>query len=246
MLAEIYRPLFLNRAPMLFTGRRTAELTKYAANAFLATKISFINEMADLCEAVDADVQDLARGIGLDNRIGPKFLHAGPGYGGSCFPKDTLALLRTAEEAGVEQRIVSTVVEVNDRRKEAMAERVKARARRQGRGQADRRARPDLQAQHRRHARCAVDPADRGPAAGGASVVAFDPVGREQAEKVLPRIDYALSAEEAADGADALVIVTEWDEFRALDLDEIAERMRGKPSSTCATSTTRTKRTKQV
>src|SRR6185436_2545992 len=120
VLREIYRPLFLNQAPILFTGRRTAELTKYAANAFLATKISFINEIADLCEAVDADVQDVARGIGLDNRIGPKFLHAGPGYGGSCFPKDTLALLQTANGAGVEQQIVSTVVKVNDERKESM------------------------------------------------------------------------------------------------------------------------------
>ena len=130
MLKEIYRPLFLNQAPILFTGRRTAELTKYAANAFLAMKISFINEIADLCEAVGADVQEVARGIGLDNRIGPKFLHAGPGYGGSCFPKDTLALLQTAEEAGVEQRIISTVVAVNDDRKAAMAERVARRGRR--------------------------------------------------------------------------------------------------------------------
>src|SRR5881392_50931 len=124
ILREIYRPLFLNRAPILITGRRTAELTKYAANAFLAVKISFINEIADLCEAVDADVQDVARGIGLDNRIGPKFLHAGPGYGGSCFPKDTLALLQTAEGAGVAQSIVATTVAVNDRRKSAMVERV--------------------------------------------------------------------------------------------------------------------------
>src|SRR3954451_7403268 len=124
VLREIYRPLFLNRAPILITGRRTAELTKYAANAFLAVKISFINEIANLCEAVDADVQDVARGIGLDNRIGAKFLHAGPGYGGSCFPKDTLALLQTADDAGVEQRIVRTTVEVNDERKAAMAERV--------------------------------------------------------------------------------------------------------------------------
>src|ERR687893_744340 len=116
VLKEIYRPLFLNRAPILFTGRRTAELTKYAANAFLAVKISFINEIANLCEAVDADVQDVARGIGLDNRIGPKFLHAGPGYGGSCFPKDTLALLQTAEKAGVDQRIVRMTVDVNDSR----------------------------------------------------------------------------------------------------------------------------------
>jgi UDPglucose 6-dehydrogenase len=227
VLAEIYRPLFLNRAPLLFTGRRTAELTKYAANAFLATKISFINEMADLCEAVDADVQDLARGIGLDNRIGPKFLHAGPGYGGSCFPKDTLALLRTAEEAGVEQRIVSTVVEVNDRRKEAMADRVKAALGGSVEGKRvavlgltfkpntdDMRDAPSI-------------PLVTGLLDAGASVVAYDPVGREQAEKVLPKIDYASSAEAAADGADALVIVTEWDEFRALDLDDIAKRMRG-------------------
>src|SRR6187402_1242065 len=123
-MRDLYRPLFLNQAPLLFTGRRTAELTKYAANAFLAMKISFINEIADLCEAVGADVQDVARGIGLDNRIGSKFLHAGPGYGGSCFPKDTLALLKTAELAGVKQRIVSTVVDVNDKRKQSMAGRV--------------------------------------------------------------------------------------------------------------------------
>ena len=125
VLKEIYRPLFLNQSPIVFTSRRTAELTKYAANAFLAMKISFINEIADLCEAVGADVQEVARGIGLDNRIGAKFLHAGPGYGGSCFPKDTLALLRTAEDAGVEQRIISTVVKVNDDRKAAMATRVR-------------------------------------------------------------------------------------------------------------------------
>ena len=227
-LAEIYRPLFLNRAPMLFTSRRTAELTKYAANAFLATKISFINEMADLCEAVDADVQDLARGIGLDNRIGPKFLHAGPGYGGSCFPKDTLALLRTADEAGVQQQIVSTVVEVNDRRKQAMAERVSQALGGSVAGKRiavlgltfkpntdDMRDAPSI-------------PLIEGLLAGGASVAAFDPVGQEQAEKVLPPVDYAASAEAAADGADALVIVTEWDEFRALDLKDIATRMRGR------------------
>jgi len=228
VLAEIYRPLFLNRAPMLFTGRRTAELTKYAANAFLAMKISFINEMADLCEAVDADVQDLARGIGLDNRIGAKFLHAGPGYGGSCFPKDTLALLRTAEEAGIRQRIVSTVVEVNDSRKEAMANRVKDALGGSIEGKRigvlgltfkpntdDMRDAPSI-------------PLIKGLLAGGASVIAFDPVGREQAEPLLPGITFANSAEEAADGADAMVIVTEWDEFRALDLGEIAGRMRGK------------------
>ena len=228
VLAEIYRPLFLNRAPLLFTSRRTAELTKYAANAFLATKISFINEMADLCEAVGADVQDLARGIGLDNRIGAKFLHAGPGYGGSCFPKDTLALLRTADEVDVKQRIVSTVVEVNDRRKAAMAGRVREALGGSVAGKRigvlgltfkpntdDMRDAPSI-------------PLVEGLVEGGAEVVAFDPVGREQAEKVLPAITYAESAEAVADGADALVIVTEWDEFRALDLDELAGRMRGK------------------
>ena len=227
-LAEIYRPLFLNRAPLLFTSRRTAELTKYAANAFLATKISFINEMANLCEAVGADVQDLARGIGLDNRIGPKFLHAGPGYGGSCFPKDTLALLRTAEEAGIEQRIVSTVVGVNDDRKAAMAGRVSDALGGSVQGKRigvlgltfkpntdDMRDAPSI-------------PLVEGLVEGGAEVIAFDPVGREQAEKVLPKIAYAESAESVADGADALVVVTEWDEFRALDLDELAGRMRGK------------------
>ena len=228
VLRQIYRPLFLNQAPMLFTTRRTAELTKYAANAFLATKISFINEMADLCEAVGADVQDLARGIGLDNRIGPKFLHAGPGYGGSCFPKDTLALLRTAEEANVEQRIVSTVVGVNDDRKAAMADRVRDALGGSVEGKRigvlgltfkpntdDMRDAPSI-------------PLIEKLVSGGASVAAFDPVGREQAEKVLPPIDYVASAEAVADGADALVVVTEWDEFRALDLAELAGRMRGK------------------
>ena len=227
VLREIYRPLFLNQAPILFTGRRTAELTKYAANAFLATKISFINEIANLCEAVDADVQDVARGIGLDNRIGAKFLHAGPGYGGSCFPKDTVALLQTANAAGVEQQIVGTVVKVNDERKEAMAERVvralggSIKGRRVGvLGLAfkpntdDMREAPSI-------------PLVRRLAESGAEVVAFDPVAREQAEKVLPAIEYAPTAEAVADGADALVIVTEWDEFRALDLDDLAKRMRG-------------------
>jgi UDPglucose 6-dehydrogenase len=228
VLAEIYRPLFLNRAPLLFTGRRTAELTKYAANAFLATKISFINEMADLCEAVGADVQDLARGIGLDNRIGPKFLHPGPGYGGSCFPKDTLALLRTAEEAGVEQRIVSTVVAVNDDRKNAMAARVERALGGSLEGKRvgllgltfkpntdDMRDAPSI-------------PLVKGLQAGGATVIAFDPVGREQAEPLLPGIEFAARAEDVAEAADALVIVTEWDEFRALDLAALARKMRGK------------------
>jgi UDPglucose 6-dehydrogenase len=228
VLKEIYRPLFLNQAPILFTGRRTAELTKYAANAFLAMKISFINEIADLCEAVGADVQEVARGIGLDNRIGPKFLHAGPGYGGSCFPKDTLALLKTAEMAGVEQRIVSTVVAVNDDRKAAMAERVAGAVGGDLAGKRigvlgltfkpntdDMRDAPSI-------------PLIEGLLAGGAEVVAFDPVGREQAEPLLPGIAFASTAYGAAEGADALVIVTEWDEFRALDLDVLAKRMRGR------------------
>jgi len=227
VLAEIYRPLFLNRAPMLFTSRRTAELTKYAANAFLATKITFINEMADLCDAVGADVQDLARGIGLDNRIGPKFLHAGPGYGGSCFPKDTLALLHTAREAGVDQRIVSTVVSVNHDRKNGLADRVAAAVgdlsgKRIGvlgltfkPNTDDMRDAPSI-------------PLIAGLVERGASVAAYDPVGREQAEPLLPAIEYSATAEAVADGADALVVVTEWDEFRGLDLGDLSSRMRGK------------------
>ncbi len=228
VLREIYRPLFLNQAPILFTGRRTAELTKYAANAFLAVKISFINEIANLCEAVDADVQDVARGIGLDNRIGPKFLHAGPGYGGSCFPKDTLALLQTANEAGVEQQIVATVVKVNDERKDSMAGRVERALGGSVAGKRlgvlglafkpntdDMRDAPSI-------------PLVKGLVERGADVIAFDPVAREQAEKILTGIEYAADAYTAAEGADAVVIVTEWDEFRALDLDTLAGRMRGK------------------
>jgi UDPglucose 6-dehydrogenase len=228
VLTEIYRPLFLNKAPILFTSRRTAELTKYAANAFLAVKISFINEIADLCEAVDADVQDVARGIGLDNRIGPKFLHAGPGYGGSCFPKDTLALLQTAEAAGVDQRIVRTTVDVNDRRKEAMADRVaqalggSVRGKRVGLlGLAfkpntdDMREAPSI-------------PLIKALLEQGAEVSAFDPVAREQAEPLLAGIEFAHDAYAAANGADAVVIVTEWDEFRALNLATLASAMRGK------------------
>ena len=228
VLKEIYRPLFLNRAPILFTGRRTAELTKYAANAFLAVKISFINEIADLCEAVDADVQDVARGIGLDNRIGPKFLHAGPGYGGSCFPKDTLALLKTADKVGVEQRIVRTTVEVNDDRKAGMVERVAKALGGDVSGKRvavlglafkpntdDMRDAPSI-------------PLVNALVERGAEVSAFDPVAREQAEKIFSGIEFAPDAYAAASNADALVIVTEWDEFRALDLDKIAASLRGK------------------
>jgi UDPglucose 6-dehydrogenase len=228
VLREIYRPLFLNRAPILITGRRTAELTKYAANAFLAVKISFINEIADLCEVVDADVQDVARGIGLDNRIGPKFLHAGPGYGGSCFPKDTLALLQTADAVGVDQRIVRTTVEVNDDRKAQMVERVSNALGGELRGKHvgvlglafkpntdDMREAPSI-------------PIVKSLVERGATVSAFDPVARHQAEQLLAGIDFAEDAYAAADGADVLVIVTEWDEFRALDLKRVAGLLKGK------------------
>jgi UDPglucose 6-dehydrogenase len=228
VLREIYRPLFLNRAPILFTGRRTAELTKYAANAFLAVKISFINEIADLCEAVDADVQEVARGIGLDNRIGPKFLHAGPGYGGSCFPKDTLALLQTADKAGIDQRIVRTTVEVNDDRKASMVDRVSRAVGGDVKGKRvgilglafkpntdDMRDAPSI-------------PLIKALVERGAKVSAFDPVARHQAERVLSGIEFADDAYSAAAGADAVVIVTEWDEFRALDLRKIAASLRGK------------------
>ena len=160
VIAEIYRPLYLNQAPIMYTGRRTAELIKYAANAFLATKVTFINEIADLAEEAGADVQEVARGIGLDNRIGSKFLHAGPGFGGSCFPKDTRALVKTAQDYDVSLRIVEAVLAVNETRKRAMARKVAERARRQSARQDHRRARPRLQAEHRRHARGAVDPAD--------------------------------------------------------------------------------------
>jgi len=227
-LREIYRPLFLNRAPILITGRRTAELTKYAANAFLAVKISFINEIADLCEAVDADVQDVARGIGLDNRIGPKFLHAGPGYGGSCFPKDTLALLQTADAAGVDQRIVRTTVAVNDDRKAHMVERVSRALGGELKGKRvavlglafkpntdDMREAPSI-------------PIVKALVDRGASVVAFDPVARQQAEQIFSGVEFTDDAYAAANGADALVIVTEWDEFRALDLDRISSMLKGK------------------
>ena len=228
VLREIYRPLFLNKAPILFTGRRTAELTKYAANAFLAVKISFINEIADLCEAVEADVQEVARGIGLDNRIGPKFLHPGPGYGGSCFPKDTLALLQTAKEAGVQQRIVSTVVDVNDKRKLGMASRVSDALGGSVKGKRigvlglafkpntdDMRDAPSI-------------PLVQSLIADGASVTGFDPAAMKHAAPLMPGLECARDANAVAEGADALVIVTEWDEFRALDLHRLAESMRGR------------------
>ena len=226
VMREIYRPLFLNEAPILFTGRRTAELTKYAANAFLATKITFINEIADLCEAVGADVQDVSRGIGLDNRIGSKFLHAGPGYGGSCFPKDTLALLKTAEDFDTPVRIVEAVVSVNDSRKRAMGRKVIAAAGGDVRGRRvgllgltfkpntdDMRDAPSLAI-----VQALLD--------GGAIVTAFDPEGMEIARTMMPEIGYANDAYEAAKGADVVVIITEWDAFRALDLKRLGDIMK--------------------
>jgi UDPglucose 6-dehydrogenase len=226
VMAELYRPLYLNRAPILFTSRRTAELTKYAANAFLATKITFINEIADLCEQVGANVQDVARGIGLDNRIGTKFLHAGPGYGGSCFPKDTLALINTARDHGSPVRVVETVVSVNDQRKRAMVRKVRAACGGSVRGRtvailglAFKPNTDDLREAPALSIVTALQDA-------GARVRAYDPEGMEQARRYLDDVDYAEDPYACAAGADALVIVTEWDAFRALDLERIRTVMR--------------------
>jgi UDPglucose 6-dehydrogenase len=221
VMSQVYRPLYLNQAPLLFTDRRTSELIKYAANAFLATKISFINEIADLCEATGANVQEVARGIGLDNRIGGKFLHAGPGYGGSCFPKDTLALIRTANDFATPTSIVEAVVMANDKRKRAMARRVIAACDGTVRGKTiailgltfkpntdDMREAPSI----------AIIQALQD---GGARIRAFDPEGMEQARQVLTNVDYATSAYDCVKGADAICLITEWDVFRAMDLDRV-------------------------
>ncbi len=221
VMAELYRPLNLNETPILFTGRRTSELIKYAANAFLAMKITFINEMADLCEAVDADVQQVARGIGLDNRIGAKFLHAGPGYGVSCFPKDTLALVRTATDAGTPVRLIETTVAVNEARKKAMAERVIKALGGSAAGKTvgvlgltfkpntdDMRDAPSLD----------IIPALQ---QAGATIKAFDPEGMSEAAKILTDVDYCSGPYDAVTGADVVCILTEWNQFRALDLDRI-------------------------
>jgi len=222
VMREVYRPLYLNESPLLFTGRRTSELIKYAANAFLATKITFINEIADLCEAVGANVQDVSRGIGLDNRIGAKFLHAGPGYGGSCFPKDTLALLKTAEDHESPVHIVEAVVKVNDSRKRAMGRKVLHALGDEPRGKTvavlgltfkpntdDMRDAPSLAiVQSLQDA--------------GITIRAYDPEGMEAAKAMMPDITYCKDAYEAAAGADAVAIVTEWDIFRALDLRRLA------------------------
>jgi UDPglucose 6-dehydrogenase len=225
VMREVYRPLFLNESPILFTSRRTSELIKYAANAFLATKITFINEMADLCEKVGANVQDVSRGIGMDNRIGSKFLHAGPGYGGSCFPKDTLALLKTAEDYDSPTRIVEAVVKVNDTRKRAMGRKVVdalggAEAAR-GKKAAllgltfkpntdDMRDSPSIAV-----AQTLMD--------AGVAVAAYDPEGMEQARPLLPDVTMCDDPYAAITGADVVVIVTEWDAFRALDLKRVKE-----------------------
>ena len=225
VMRNIYRPLFLIETPILFTARRTAELIKYAANTFLATKITFINEIADLCESVGADVQDVSKGIGLDGRIGAKFLHAGPGYGGSCFPKDTMALVKTAQNAGAPIRIVETVVDVNEKRKSAMADKIADAAGGDLSGKTvavlgltfkpntdDMRDSPSL----------AIVPALVGQ---GAEVRAFDPEGMEEAKEMMTGVTWCDNAYDAIDGSDVLAIVTEWNEFRALDLSRIKDLM---------------------
>jgi UDPglucose 6-dehydrogenase len=221
IMGEIYRPLYLNRSPLLFTDRRTAELIKYAANAFLATKVTFINEIADLAEKVGADVQEVARGIGLDNRIGTKFLHAGPGYGGSCFPKDTVALLKTGQDYEAPLRIVEAVVAVNETRKRAMARKVAAALQGDVRGKTiallgltfkpntdDMREAPSI-------------PIVTALQDMGAKVRAYDPEGMEQAKHFMSGVTFCKDAYNCAAGASALVIVTEWSQFRALDFERL-------------------------
>ena len=227
VMEELYRPLFLNQTPIVFTARRTSELIKYAANAFLAVKITFINEMADLCEAVGANVQEVSRGIGLDGRIGKKFLNAGPGYGGSCFPKDTLALTKTANDYDSPVRIVDTVVEVNASRKKAMAGKIiKAMG-----GDVSGKTIGVLGLAFKQN----TDDMRDAPSLdivptlieAGATIKAFDPEAMDEAAKLLDGLTYAKNAYEAVDGADAMVILTEWDQFRALDLERIKASLSG-------------------
>jgi UDPglucose 6-dehydrogenase len=226
VMRELYRPLFINETPILFTGRRAAELIKYASNAFLATKITFINEMADLCEKCGADVQEVARGMGLDRRIAGKFLHAGPGFGGSCFPKDTAALIAIGQRLGVPIRIVETVISVNDARKQAMAAKVAAACGGTLTGKTiavlgltfkpntdDMREAPSL----------VIVPA---LAKQGARVRAYDPHGMSEARKLMPQIETVADPYACLAGADAMVILTEWEEFRALDLDRVKAALR--------------------
>ncbi|MGE4430702.1 MAG: UDP-glucose/GDP-mannose dehydrogenase family protein [Sphingobium sp.] len=221
VMRQVYRPLYLNKSPIVEMSRRGAELTKYAANAFLAVKITFINEIADLCEKVGADVQDIARGIGLDNRIGSKFLHAGPGYGGSCFPKDTLALLKTSQDYEAPQRIVETVVSINDQRKRAMGRKVIHACGDDVRGKTiavlGLTFKPNTDDMRDSPAIAVIQTLQD----AGATVRAYDPEGTEQAQKVLDGVTYCSGPYEAMEGADALVLVTEWDAFRALDLNRV-------------------------
>jgi UDPglucose 6-dehydrogenase len=227
VMRAVYRPLFLNESPLLFTSRRSSELIKYAANAFLATKITFINEMADLCEKLGANVQDVSRGIGLDNRIGSKFLHAGPGYGGSCFPKDTLALLKTAQDHETPVRIVEAVVQANDLRKRAMGRKIITALGGDVRGMKiallgltfkpntdDMRDAPSIAI-----VQTLID--------AGAIVHAHDPEGMEEAAKILPDVIMASSAYDAAQDAHAVALITEWDAYRALDLKKLHAAMAG-------------------
>ncbi len=227
VMRQLYRVLYLIETPILFTSLETSELIKYAANTFLATKITFINEIADLCEKVGADVHDVARGIGLDGRIGKKFLHPGPGYGGSCFPKDTLALVKTAQEHGAPLRIIETVVAVNDQRKKRMAEKIIEACGGSVKDKTiallgltfkpntdDMRDAPSL----------AIVPALQ---AAGARVRAYDPEGMEEAKKLLPEVSYCSDAYDAMTGADAVVLLTEWNEFRNLDVDRMKSLLRG-------------------
>ncbi|WP_127752442.1 UDP-glucose/GDP-mannose dehydrogenase family protein [Devosia sp. 1566] len=224
-MTEVYRPLYLNQGPLMFTGRRTSELIKYAANAFLAMKITFINEMADLCEKVGANVQDVARGMGLDNRIGTKFLHAGPGYGGSCFPKDTSALAKSGQDHEAPLRLVETTIAINDGRKRAMGRKVIAAMGGEVRGKTvavlgltfkpntdDMRDAPSLSI-----VQSLLD--------AGAKIRAYDPEGMDAAKAMMPDIHYARDAYDAADGAECLVLVTEWSEFRSLDLERLKGAM---------------------
>ncbi len=226
VMEEVYRPLHINRGPLLFTGRRTAELIKYAANAFLALKVTYINEMADLCERVGADVQDVARGIGLDNRIGPKFLHAGPGYGGSCFPKDTRALVETARAAESPTRLVEITVEINDRRKRAMAEKVMDAC--GGEVDGKRIAVLGLTFKPNTDDMREAPSLDIVPAliAAGAVVHAYDPHGMDEARPLLPDVVLHESPYDTLNGASACVIITEWDAFRALELPLVRQRMK--------------------
>jgi UDPglucose 6-dehydrogenase len=222
---EAYRPLYLNAAPFLFTARRTAELIKYAANGFLATKVAFINEMADLCEKAGADVQDVARGMGLDNRIGSKFLHAGPGFGGSCFPKDTLALARTARELGAPATIIEAVAQANRARKNRMAQKVTAACGDSVAGKtiavlglAFKQNTDDIREAAATDIISALQEA-------GARVRAYDPQAIERARPMLPNVAFCENAYACAEGASVLVIVTEWDAFRALDLDRLKQAL---------------------